>query len=163
MPVGIYTDIKPDFSVSFVPTNTPLAMRNSKKKPQTYPGRGLVYFQFLILAVFAMRQVLVNAHDIQWSGKSEEFALPIESRKAGVLGNANGALDVPSPQNSEKHFISSRKKWKITHCCENRAFSSRELLKFSGHSLAVLQIVSIRFLMTQIVFEVHLPTGKLKE
>lgn len=79
-------------------------MRNSKKKPQTYPGRGLVYFQFLILAVFAMRQVLVNAHDIQWSGKSEEFALPIESRKAGVLGNANGALDVPSPQNSEKAF-----------------------------------------------------------
>lgn len=26
------TDIKPDFSVSFIPTNTPLAMRNSKKK-----------------------------------------------------------------------------------------------------------------------------------
>lgn len=54
------TDIKPNFSVSFIPTNTPLAMRNSKKK-NLLQEVGLVYFQLLILAVFAMRQMLVNA------------------------------------------------------------------------------------------------------
>jgi len=38
---------------------------------------GLFYFQLLILAGFALRQVLVNACAVQCSGESEEFALPI--------------------------------------------------------------------------------------
>lgn len=68
--------IKPDPSVSLIPTHIPLAMRISEKKKNLEEIRPF-YFQLLIWAVLAMMQVLIDTCTIQCLGKNEEFAVPI--------------------------------------------------------------------------------------
>lgn len=58
------TCIKPHLPV--IPTNTPLATRNNKKLLQEVGQFSVVHLD-----------VLVNTCAIQYSGKSEEFALPV--------------------------------------------------------------------------------------
>lgn len=154
-PTTMNTCIKPDLSVSLIPTNTPLAQRSNKK---TSPGGNTILFSiddlgYVCNKTGAAQHLCYPVFGKEW--RVCPFYIIQENRSSGECKDFSW---YPEPSDdivliSEKHFYLQGRN-NFTHC------DGRRRVSVQGNYwspvrlfLVVLLIVFIRFLITQVAFE----------